>query len=109
MRRDGALLCYVLHKRTKSYLLPQGIYKVCKTCKAWKSLLAWEGESPWQTMDYPTCGLYPQLPTSGEQPSEISITFMGIVHKDSGMDTAGQVWFWNKIEECPQFWCVKVV
>lgn len=108
MRRDGAVLCYILHKDTKLYLLPQGIYKMCKTCKAWKSLLAWEGESPWQTMDCPTCGHCPQLPTSGEQPSEISITFMGVVDKGSGMDIAGWVWSWNKTE-CPQFWCVKAL
>lgn len=56
MRRDGAVLCYILHKDTKLYLLPQGIYKMCKTCKAWKSLLAWEGESPCKPWIVPLVG-----------------------------------------------------
>lgn len=109
MRRNGAVLCYILHRHTKLCLLPQGIYKTCKTCEAWKSLLAWEGESPWWTMDCPICGLHPQLPTSAEQPSEISVTFMGIIDKGSGNETAGQLWSWNKTEECPQFCCTKVL
>lgn len=74
-----------------------------------KVLLAWEGESPWRTMDCPICGLHPQLPTSAEQPSEISVTFMGIFDKGSGNETAGQLWSWNKTEECPQFCCIKVL